>query len=162
MRGVIHDLYSSFTRGNKNILAFLSVRFHIVESYCTYKQCLILDTQLISDVNLRIFSLPPSGVVDGWLLQRQTCVGVQNYGGFHKGAELRAASVTPPLGRNRPCSLQWVSLLQQTPEQHPGRITNWSRSNRSKNSEMTAKNAFLHPSRFSIISALAVCCSSAA
>lgn len=77
--------------------------------------------QIRSEVNLLFPFLLPSGVVDGRLLQGQACVGVQNHGGFHKGAELCAASVAPPMGRNRPCGLQRVALLQQTPEQHPGR-----------------------------------------
>lgn len=63
----------------------------------------------------------PLGVVDGRLLQRQARVGIQNHGRFRKGTELCAAPVAPRLGWNRPCGLQWVPVLQQAPEQHPGR-----------------------------------------
>lgn len=65
--------------------------------------------------------VPPLGVVNGRLLQRQARVGIQNHGRFCKGTELRAAPVAPRLGWNRPCGLQRVPVLQQAPEQHPGR-----------------------------------------
>lgn len=57
-----------------------------------------------------------SGLVDGWLLQGQTCARIQNHGRLHEGTELCSAPVAPPLGRNRSCGLQWISVLQQAPE----------------------------------------------
>lgn len=90
-------------------------------SIVVHSQYFTLDVQAGSDVDLLFLCRPPSGVVDGRLLQGQACVGVQNHGGFHKGPELCAASVASSLGRNRPRGLQWLTLLQQTPEQHPGR-----------------------------------------
>lgn len=92
----------------------------------------IILTRLLLDVftsagGLRMDSIflfliaPPLGVVDGRLLQRQARVGIQNHGRFCKGTELRAAPVAPRLGWNRPRGLQRVPVLQQAPEQHPGR-----------------------------------------
>lgn len=64
---------------------------------------------------------PPSGLVDGRLLQRAARAGVQDHGGLCKGAELCAAPVAPRLGWDRPRGLQRLPVLQQAPEQHPGR-----------------------------------------